>query len=102
MTRISSLTKEGIPELWEKMLEYETVMTESGEFEEKRRRQHTVWMWSHIKDRIMEEFLNNPNVQPQVKQLEAQVKRRTVTPGRAADLLIKNFFSSMNGEKDKS
>ena len=42
VTRISSVTKEGIPELWEKMQEFRKTMVETGLLETKRERQHKV------------------------------------------------------------
>ena len=53
---MSSLTQEGIPELWDRVQDYQSKVTQAGELELKRRQQQTVWMWNHIKDNILTLF----------------------------------------------
>ena len=58
--RVSSQTKEGLPELWETMKEFHKTMIETGELFETRRKQQRVWMWNHITQHILQvnsEFL---------------------------------------------
>ena len=89
--RISSKTKEGIPELWTKMQEFRDKMEETGRFETVRENQHTVWMWNHIRDNIMKLFMKHPTISANAPKLEKQVAKGVVTPGLAADILLKEF-----------
>ena len=101
--RISSLTKEGVPELWNMMLEYQTQSLENGSFFEIRQKQHVVWMWSHIKDEIMAVFLDHPLVKERLERIKNQVAKGAITPGLAADTLLKVFvtsFESLKAPKD--
>ena len=93
--RISSLTKEGIPELWDRMSEFQKRMLESGEMERKRERQHKIWMWNHIRDNIMTLFKYHPAVKQQIPRLEILVAKGAVTPGYAADVLLQAFTKSL-------
>ncbi len=93
--RISSKTKEGIPELWNKMEEFRDTMGASGHLEITRQKQHTVWMWNQIKDNIMKLFVRNPAVSAAVDKLEQQVSKGVITPGFAADILLQEFANSL-------
>lgn len=94
--RISSLTKDGIPELWEKMAEYKKRMLESGEMERKREKQHKVWMWNHIRDNIMTLFKHHPSIKQKIPRLEHMVGKGAITPGYAADVLLQEFTKSLS------
>lgn len=54
--KVSSLTKEGIPELWTVMQEFHQKMIKTGELFETRRKQQRVWMWNYITQHIMQVF----------------------------------------------
>ncbi len=89
--RISSTTREGIPELWNKMQEFRNQMIESGDLEHVREKQHTVWMWNQIRDNMMQIFTNHASMSTRSKKLEKLVAKGAVTPGYAADILLKEF-----------
>ncbi|XP_078068395.1 methylmalonic aciduria type A protein, mitochondrial [Mustelus asterias] len=89
--RISSKTGEGIPELWKKITEFRTSLLASGELQMKRQNQQKVWMWNMIKDNMTEYFCNHPAVRNQIPSLEDKVVSGDITPGLAADILLKAF-----------
>ncbi|XP_071951350.1 methylmalonic aciduria type A homolog, mitochondrial-like isoform X2 [Antedon mediterranea] len=89
--KLSSKTKEGLPEAWDKMCEFKSVMTESGDLIRKRQRQQTVWMWNHIRENIMDIFKSNTNVANSVNEIEREVGLGVLTPGHGADLLLQLF-----------
>ncbi|CAH1777511.1 unnamed protein product [Owenia fusiformis] len=99
VTRISSLTKEGVPELWDMMMSYHDAMLTSGEMEHKREKQHKIWMWNHIKENIMDLFKQHPFVKSQIADLEYKVSLGAITPGLAADILMNAFIKDMNNSK---
>lgn len=59
--KVSSLTKEELPELWAVMQEFHQTMLKTGELFETRKKQQRVWMWNYITQHIME-VLNQPSV----------------------------------------
>lgn len=93
--RISSITKEGIPELWNEMETFKATTLQAGEFWHKRQRQHKVWMWNYLRNHIMDLFMKHPAVQGLVQEVEDKVARGETTPGRGADLLLREFVKEI-------
>ncbi|XP_070553890.1 methylmalonic aciduria type A homolog, mitochondrial-like [Ptychodera flava] len=89
--RVSSRKNEGMREVWENMFEFYRVMTSTGEMKRRRSQQHKTWMWNHIRDHIIKLFKTHPSVEPQIKLLEEKVAKAVITPGLAADVLMKSF-----------
>ena len=54
--RISSLTGDGLPELWSECLRFKQSAQECGDFEAQRRRQLLVWMWTYVRNSVMDVF----------------------------------------------
>lgn len=44
----SALQEEGVAGVWDTVEEFVRTMREAGEFEQKRKFQHKLWMWNHI------------------------------------------------------
>ncbi|XP_046315580.1 methylmalonic aciduria type A protein, mitochondrial isoform X2 [Marmota monax] len=91
--RISARSGEGITEMWDKMKEFRDLMLASGELTAKRRKQQKVWMWNLIQENVLEHFRTHPTVQEQIPLLERKVLSGALSPGLAADLLLKAFKS---------
>ena len=51
---MSSLTGEGMDDVWEAMQKFNSVMAESGHKSEKRAVQRKKWMWAYINSRLLE------------------------------------------------
>lgn len=94
VVRVSSQTGEGVPELWETMAGYRDITLASGGLAARRTAQQRVWMWSLIQENVLQHFQNHPAVRAELPLLEARVTRGAVSPGLAADLLLKAFSSS--------
>jgi len=93
--QVSSLTGEGLMELWDRMKEFRHRLTQSGYLERHREKQYARWMDSHITDKLRTLFLEHPAVRSLVPKLEFLVEKGAVTPGYAADLLLQQFLSSL-------
>lgn len=76
------------------MEQFYNIMLENGELEQRRCKQHVIWMWNHIKEQIMGRFKSNPDVQREIFYYEKLVADGDVTPGMAADGLLKIFSHS--------
>lgn len=90
--RISSLTKEGVPELWQMIQQFRQAVSECGELLKKRQHQHQIWMWNYIRDHIMELFMKHPPVRSDIDDVEAKVAKGLMTPGQGADILLHKFM----------
>lgn len=93
VVRASSHTSEGVPEVWAKMESYRDAMLACGELQGRRRAQQKVWMWSLIQENALLHFQNHPGVREALPHLEERVTKGAISPGLAADLLLKAFSS---------
>ncbi|XP_060634864.2 methylmalonic aciduria type A protein, mitochondrial isoform X2 [Anolis sagrei] len=89
--RISAKTGEGITDIWDNMIEFRELMLTSGELLTKRKRQQKVWMWNVIQESMLYHFRNHSAVRDQIPLLEGKVVSGILSPGLAADLLLKAF-----------
>ena len=69
------------------MTEFREKMTECGELEARRRRQHLRWMWSYVEERLVmmaKDIANNAAIE----DLERKVREDVISPGAGADAII--------------
>jgi LAO/AO transport system kinase len=67
-------------------------MSAAGELDRKRADQKKIWMWNYIKDNIMDQFRSHPVVRGKIGVMEERVSHGVLTPGEAADALMKDFM----------
>ena len=89
----SALANTGVEDLWRRIIEHQTVMTENGALPARRQEQNLRWMWDVIEDRLMERFRNNEEVSSQIAGIDPRVKDGALPAGVAADQLISLLFS---------
>lgn len=89
--RCSSVTGEGIPEVWEAVGQAVAALRASGELAELRRRQVVAWMWDEIDDALGRRFREAPAVREALTGLEDAVARGSTSPGSAASRLLEIF-----------
>jgi putative protein kinase ArgK-like GTPase of G3E family len=57
----------------------------------KRSQQLRKWMWNNVKDRMLDQFLADNEVQTAIRTYEERVIRGLITPFVAADAIIALF-----------
>ncbi|CAG5119901.1 unnamed protein product [Candidula unifasciata] len=92
VTRISSIEKTGVEELWGTMQEFREKTLASGELISHREKQLKLWLWNHIRDQVMDRFERDPKVKALLPQVEHLVSKNRVTPGLAADYMLQLYF----------
>nr|CAB3263874.1 methylmalonic aciduria type A protein, mitochondrial-like [Phallusia mammillata] len=92
--RVSAKQNEGIQEVWKTMLNFHETMMKSGRFFELRKQQKHIWMWNHIQSNILSQFKQTMSINKQLPLVNQLVENDEITPGMAADVLIKSFFKS--------
>lgn len=90
--RVSSVTKDGLKELWDEMEDFKDTMLEKEQFHLRRSKQRKVWMWNHISEHIVDAFKNHPEVRQHINDVENSVISGEVMPGNAADYLMAKFL----------
>ncbi len=87
----SARTGEGIPELWEQILEHRRRLEASGAAARRRREQDRAWMWSLVEEGLRRRFRADPGVKRAIAVLEREVAERKTTPATAARALLEAF-----------
>ncbi|WP_280418750.1 methylmalonyl Co-A mutase-associated GTPase MeaB [Nocardia carnea] len=90
---MSGLEGTGLDKFWQTVLDHRRVLTEAGEFAEKRRRQQVDWTWTMVHDQLLRRLADNPNVKSIRGDVEAQVRAGALTAALAAERLLDAFDS---------
>ncbi|MFN3232291.1 MAG: methylmalonyl Co-A mutase-associated GTPase MeaB [Alphaproteobacteria bacterium] len=89
----SALHSKGIGEVWDAVCTFEEQMGESGELAATRAQQAKAWMWSEIREGLIDAFREADAVSAQIDDLEVQVADGNMTPSAAAHRLLETFKS---------
>jgi LAO/AO transport system kinase len=85
---MSALEGTGLAELWETIERHRRVLTEAGEFDERRRAQQVDWTWQMVRDTVLDRVLSNPEVRKIRADVERQVKAGELTPALGAERIL--------------
>jgi LAO/AO transport system kinase len=88
---MSGLNGTGLDTFWDTVLEHRRVLTEAGEFAEKRRRQQVDWTWTMVHDQLLRRLADSPGVKAIRAQVEKQIRDGSLTPALAAEELLRVF-----------
>ncbi|MBR4095505.1 MAG: methylmalonyl Co-A mutase-associated GTPase MeaB, partial [Bacteroidales bacterium] len=69
----SSVTKEGLPEILEKIEEYFALVKGNGYYEHKRRQQAEYWMYESINETLRNNFYENPVIEAKLAEYKSAV-----------------------------
>lgn len=90
---LSALTGQGIPELWERLLQYEFFTKEKGWWQENRRRQTAFWFQDSLQEQLRLAFFNHEEIKKQLPLIEQLVLNGRLSPFQAASDLVALFKS---------
>jgi LAO/AO transport system kinase len=90
----SAYSGEGIDEVWQSVVDHRKAMTQSGQFDARRRGQAVAWLWRLLDDGLQDDFRRAPQVAGRLPGLEREVEERTVSPPAAARLLLEGYRSA--------
>lgn len=89
----SSITGEGIKEVWDIIKDFEEKGKSSGVFAERRKGQQRDWIYSLITDQLHYSFFHHPEVKLKLPQLENEVMAGEKTAATAVEILFNTFLS---------
>lgn len=69
----SAVTKEGLPEIYQKIKDYFTLVKGNGYYRHKRREQAKFWMYESINEALRNDFYENPQIEKALVQYEERV-----------------------------
>jgi LAO/AO transport system kinase len=84
----SALTGEGIPEIWQKVIEFQQMTQANGWFDEHRRQQSSRWFYEQIERMLKRSFFDHPAVKANIDLIEAEVKAGALPVVKAAEKLL--------------
>jgi LAO/AO transport system kinase len=84
----SGLSGEGLPALWQQVLDHRKKLTGCGEFAQRRRAQQVKWMWALLEDRLLAPLRSNSALRSRLPKIETAVAEGRLSPILAADQII--------------
>jgi LAO/AO transport system kinase len=94
---MSGLEGSGLQEFWDTVERHRQVLSDAGEFTEKRRRQQVDWMWTMVREQLTRRLAENSDVRAIRPDVEEQVRAGTLTAALAAERILDAFDSSDDG-----
>ncbi len=85
----SALETTGIDTVWQTVLDHRKKLSQTGELEEKRRRQALDWMWMLIEEGLKEKFRTNPKIKKLLPRIIRDIEKGIASPTEAAGELLK-------------
>lgn len=85
---MSAVEGTGLVEMWDTIERHREVLTEAGEFEDRRRAQQVDWTWQLVRDTVLDRVLSNPAVRGMRAEVERRVKAGELTPALAAQQIL--------------
>jgi LAO/AO transport system kinase len=86
---MSAMEGTGLTEMWDTVERHRKVLTDAGEFEERRRAQQVDWTWQMVRDTVLDRVLSNREVRKIRADVERRVKAGELTPALAAQQILK-------------
>jgi len=81
-----------VPEVWNLLEAHERALRESGELDRRRRDQQVSWMWSLVRDQLIDRLREDPQLRAMAPQLESEVRSGALSAGLAAERLVSAFL----------
>ncbi|MBF6608572.1 MAG: methylmalonyl Co-A mutase-associated GTPase MeaB [Flavobacterium sp.] len=91
VTSCSSVTGQGIPEIWDIVSEFISQMKANEKFSENRADQNQYWMKEAIDERLKNDFYNNPEMTMLIEEKRTAVKNNLISPFVAATELLNHY-----------
>nr|WP_314144172.1 methylmalonyl Co-A mutase-associated GTPase MeaB [uncultured Rhodococcus sp.] len=90
---MSAIEGTGLDEYWDTVLRHQQVLSDAGQFAEKRRKQQVDWTWTMVNDQLLRRLAQNPSVKAIRGDVEARVRDGSLTAALAAQELLDAFDS---------
>lgn len=88
----SSITTEGISDVWSTILDFLNLTQENDYFNVKRSQQNEYWLLETINEQLKLNFYTNPEIQQLLDSTKEAVQKDQLSPFAAAQLLLEKYF----------
>ncbi|MDR6774013.1 methylmalonyl Co-A mutase-associated GTPase MeaB [Azospirillum sp. BE72] len=93
----SAVKKVGIDTVWDTIGEHKALTEANGARATRRAEQARAWLWSEIRETLIDRFRSHPAVRADLARLEAEVTAGTTIPAAAAHTLLGRFLDQTGG-----
>ncbi|WP_052259333.1 methylmalonyl Co-A mutase-associated GTPase MeaB [Flavobacterium sp. KMS] len=97
----SAITHEGIPEVWQTILDYFEMAKASLYFQEKRKEQNQFWMMETINEQLKTNFYNHPEIIAELDKNKKAVQNDEISPFAAATILLELYKEGTKIQSNK-
>lgn len=91
VTTCSAIHKQGLDDIWQSIMNYQSKMQANGFWESKRQQQNLDWLGEIVKDKLLEAFYQNQTIVEHWDKLALQVKSGELAPSTAASQLLEIY-----------
>ncbi|MFF9478775.1 methylmalonyl Co-A mutase-associated GTPase MeaB [Streptomyces sp. NPDC014733] len=81
----------GLVELWERVEQHRALLESTGALAERRRAQQVEWVWTMVRDQLVDRLRHDPEVRRIAPDVEREVRSGTLTATLAAERLLTAF-----------
>ena len=89
----SSLTGEGVEQIWQKLNDFLSIMENEELLEENRKKQKKLWLEQTLTTELLQRIRSDKRVKMHLHELEQQVIDNKITPTQAVDNVMSAIFS---------
>ncbi len=82
----------GVSSVWDAVLEFKQIRTDSGQLQAQREKQATAWMWDEISEALLQGVRHHTTTQSLVFELERNVRAGKLGPTAAAQQILRKFL----------
>lgn len=90
----SSISHEGISDVWNTIIKFLEITKENNYFIEKRKEQNQYWLLETINEQLKTNFYNHPDIQNLLDTMKKAVQNDEKSPFAAAQLLLEKYFKN--------
>lgn len=94
VTTCSSLTNQGIKEIWDTIVKHQKLNNETGLLQKKRQEQTIKWMHESISHSLKKNFYSSEEINKTLLDLEQKVAQGKESPFTAANELLETYFTN--------
>jgi LAO/AO transport system kinase len=90
----SAMTQDGIPDVWETIVQFVELTKGNDYFNIKRSEQNEYWMLETINEQLKNSFYNNSDIHKLLESTKKAVQNGEISPFAAAQILLEKYFKN--------
>ena len=90
----SAMTQDGIPDVWETIVQFVELTKSNAYFNIKRSEQNEYWMLETINEQLKNSFYNNSDIHKLLESTKKAVQNGEISPFAAAQILLEKYFKN--------